>query len=334
MIYYNIKESPFDVYGLYNYKQEPEYKRLPDDIAEKTSDDVKILAKNTSGGRIKFRTNSSVIAIRTVMRSLCDMPHMPRTGSGGFDLYVKTGAKYIYYKTFVPENFDSGFQAVHSFPDAREREILIHFPLYNDVVSVEIGLDDHAKLSGGEKYRYETPVVYYGSSITQGGCASRPGNSYQAILSRRYDCDYINLGFSGSARGEQVIAAYIATLPMSVFVMDYDHNAPDVEHLRKTHEAFFLTIRGKNPALPVIFISRPDFDSDPFGSVLRREVIHTTYLNALKAGDRNVAFIDGESLFAGENRDACTVDSCHPNDLGFARMADKIGETVAKFLKQ
>ena len=334
MIYYNIKEEPFDVYGLYNYKSEPEFKRLPDKVAESTNEAVKTLAKNTAGGRIKFRTNTTSIALRAVMRELCDMPHMPRTGSAGFDLYVKTGTKYIYYKTFIPENFNKGFEAVHTFPDARERELLIHFPLYNDVVSVELGLCNGATLSGGEKYRYGTPVVYYGSSITQGGCASRPGNSYQAIISRRYDCDYVNLGFSGSARGEQIMASYIASLSMSVFVMDYDHNTPDPEYLSRTHEPFFRTIREKHPDLPVIFISAPDFDADPLAYALRRDVVYNTYLNALKSGDRNVAFIDGASLFAGENRDACTVDSCHPNDLGFLRMADRIGEAVGRFLKE
>lgn len=332
MIYYNVKNSPFDVYGLYHYRQEPEFRRIPDEVAAATSDGVRELAKNTAGGRIKFRTNSATVALRAVMRALCDMPHMPRTGSAGFDLYVKTGAKYLYYRTFVPENFNGGFESVQVFPDARERELLIHFPLYNDVVSVEIGLDDGATLAGGEKYRYETPVVYYGSSITQGGCASRPGNSYEAIISRRYDCDYLNLGFSGSARGEACMAAYIATLPMSVFVMDYEHNTPDVEHLRATHEPFFRTIREKNPQLPVLFLSAPDFDRDPVGFAERRDVVYTTYLNALRGGDRHVAFLDGAGHFAGEDRDACTVDSCHPNDLGFFRMADRIGEAVGRFL--
>ena len=177
------------------------------------------------------------------------------------------------------------------------------------------------------------PVVYYGSSITQGGCASRPGMAYQNIISRWYNCDHINLGFSGNAKGEDAIAEYIAGLKMSVFVYDYDHNAPNVEHLKKTHKRMFDIIRGKNPNLPIIIVSMPKYPLTN-NEVLRREVIKETYKTAKSQGDNNVYFIDGCEMMRFKGGNEATVDNCHPTDLGFRRMADWIGEAVGKALKK
>ncbi|MBR6426308.1 MAG: hypothetical protein IKS28_00630, partial [Clostridia bacterium] len=180
------------------------------------------------------------------------------------------------------------------------QDLIIDFPLYNDVDKLFIGVSDKALFETPAGYGRRVPVVYYGSSITQGGCASRPGNSYQAMLSRALDCDYINLGFSGSAKGEQIIARYIAGLEMSAFVFDYDHNAPDAEHLARTHEPFFLTVREAHPDTPVIIISKPDvINVDPEAErsfAVRRDIIRKTYENALSRGDKNVYFIDGASI--------------------------------------
>jgi len=332
MIFRDVREDPFTVYGLYHYRQEPVFRRLPQSVAMQANEGVQTLHTNTAGGRVKFKTNSKTITIQCDMPSLCDMPHMPRCGSSGFDLYVKKGARYWHTGTFMPNDFDHGYTASYSFPCQQERDLLLHFPLYNDVTSLHIGLDDGATLSPGQPYRFPLPVVYYGSSITQGGCASRPGNSYPAVISRKYDCDFLNLGFAGSAKGEPALAEYIAQLPMSAFVLDYDHNAPDVEHLQSTHEAFYQRIRRQQPTLPILLVGRPDFYMHKQDDSQRRDVILTTYRNALQNGDSNVYFLDGHSLFEGDERDACTVDGKHPNDLGFHRMASVIGSVIGTLL--
>jgi lysophospholipase L1-like esterase len=128
------------------------------------------------------------------------------------------------------------------------------------------------------------------------------------------------------------MALLIARIPMSVFVYDYDHNAPNVKHLADTHAPFFRTIRQARPELPIIMVSRPDFDSNPAEGRVRREIIRTTYEQAKANGDKHVFFVDGETLFGEHDRDACTVDGCHPNDLGFMRMAQTIRPTLAKAL--
>ena len=129
--------------------------------------------------------------------------------------------------------------------DGKEHTFTINFPLYQGVNSLYIGLKEGSVIKEAPEYETTAPFVYYGSSITQGGCASRPGSAYQNILSRHLQWDHINLGFSGSCKGEDEMAYYIASLDMSVFVYDYDHNAPTVEHLKNTHEIFFKKIKIK-----------------------------------------------------------------------------------------
>ena len=212
------------------------------------------------------------------------------------------------------------------------RDIIINFPLYSNVKKLYIGLFSSAEIEEAAPYRNKKPVVYYGSSITQGGCASRPGMAYPEIVSRRLGLDYINLGFSGSARAERTMSEYIKKLDMSVFVYDYDHNAPSVGHLLDTHERMFKEIREQNPLLPVIMLTRPKY-SLTCEEKKREEIIKATYENALASGDKNVWFIDGKELMA-LCRDDGTVDNCHCTDLGFLSMADKVGAVIGRIFEE
>ena len=121
-------------------------------------------------------------------------------------------------------------------------------PLYGDVETVNLGLRAGATVSEHTPYKHNTPIVFYGSSITQGACASRPGRAYEAIISRKYDVNFTNLGFSGACRAEESIVDYLATLEMSAFVLDYDHNAPTLEHLKNTHHRLYEKIRENSTA--------------------------------------------------------------------------------------
>jgi hypothetical protein len=328
--FYSSRHKPFKIFGLYNSKDGQAFRRVPQNVAESTSESVKNLNLNTAGGRVRFSTDSEFIALKVLMSSLCHMPNMPLSGSSGFDMYV--GDEFC--KAFIPPiKIKDGYEEIYHFGSKRMRDIEINFPLYNPVDDLFIGLETFSAVGDAPQYKYKKHVVYYGSSITQGGCASRPGNSYQAIISRKLGCNYINFGFSGSAKGEDAIINYIADLDMSVFVCDYDHNSPNIEHLKNTHDKIYKKMRGRNPGLPVIFVSRPDFDKNIDDASMRREVIYETYLNALNSGDKNVFYIDGKSLFMGEYRDCCTVDGTHPNDSGFVRMADIIGKEIERCLK-
>ncbi|MBP3337232.1 MAG: hypothetical protein J6L59_02350 [Clostridia bacterium] len=319
--FYKIDEAPFKVYGV--FKENGKYRRMPEDIAKSVSEGVYVLHSNTAGGRVKFVTDSPYIAIHAKMDGLGKMPHFALTGSAGFDLYVDN----YYAKTFVPPfEVEDGYESIIDIGKKECREITINFPLYSNVCKLYIGLQDSASVSEAEPYKNAKPIVYYGSSITQGGCASRPGMSYQAIVSRAFNYDYINLGFSGNAKAEDEMIDYIKNLDMSIFVYDYDHNAPTVEHLEKTHEKMFKAIRQKHPLLPVIMMSRPKhFLTEE--EKTRRSIIETTYRNAILSGDKNVYFIDGEAL-TELCKDSGTVDNCHPTDFGFASMAKALTEVI------
>jgi hypothetical protein len=227
-----------------------------------------------------------------------------------------------------------GYESIIRFKTRELRHFTIHFPTYSNVHALFIGLQQDATVGGGMKYRDLPPVVYYGSSITQGGCTSRPGNIYQNVVSRRLRLDYLDLGFSGSGRAEDLIVDYMAGLPMSAFVSDYDHNAPNAEYLAKTHCKMYQRIREAKPDIPYIMMSRVDFDCGYDENVERRDVIIDTYRYARAQGDRNVYLIDGEGVFRGKYVDMCTVDGVHPNDLGFALMADAVEATLVRAMTQ
>lgn len=327
--FYSVKEKPFVVDGLAWFKENKEFVRIKTDDRYNLSEGVSALADHTSGGCVRFKTNSDFVAIRATVMDDTTMNHMTRVGSAGFDIYVNNEFKYMAVSADQSDKIDC-------MPSVRlgkeEKEITVNLPLYNGVEELYIGLEKGCTLSAPKPYSIDKPVLFYGSSITQGGCASRPGNSYTTMISRWLDVPVINFGFSGCAKGETEMAELIASIDMSCFVYDYDHNAPTPEYLEKTHEHFFKIIREKHPDLPVIFISRA-IECDLPATVKRREVIYKTYQNALQNGDKNVYFLNGKEIYTDEDRDACTVDGCHPNDLGFYRMGKAICPIVEKALK-
>ena len=340
--WYDSRDGRFDLYGLIA-KDGDQFRRVPQDVADATNAGVSSLSRNTAGGRVRFRTDSPFVCIYAKMPMFCRMDHCAFTGSSAFDLFVKNGARFTFADSFRPPvDAGWGYEKQVFFPDASERELIIHFPTYSEVSDLYIGVARGSTVKNGGRYKYEKPVVYYGSSITQGACACRPGNAYEAIISNEWDCDHINLGFSGSACAEDAICDYICSLDMSVFVMDYDHNAPSADYLESTHEKFFKKFRAAKPDVPVVMVTRPTFNNDvgpntaeSFADRVRcREIVFCTYMNALRSGDTNVEFIDGASLFNGPYADLCTVDGIHPNDAGFFRMATRIGAAVGRFLEK
>lgn len=333
--YYDLQQKPFAIYGLYQNDASGRYMRFPAEKAEKVSPGVRELNLCTAGARVRFCTDSPYVAVKAELTSGEIMPHMPVTGSHGMDLYVCENGQDVFRGAFVPPaTSPHSYEGVVFFYSSIDREITIHLPLYSGVKSLLIGVDRNARIKEGRKYRPVKPVVYYGSSITQGGCVSRPGNHYPAAIARETNADFICLGFSGGAKGEKEMADYLAGLKASVFVCDYDHNAPSVQHLQDTLWPVYEIYREKNPDVPVIFISRPNIRFGNREELARRDIIYRTYSRAMEAGDENVYFIDGFQLFSGPRRYDCTVDGVHPNDAGFFRMAEVIGEVVRHCLPE
>ncbi len=323
--FYPIPCACTDLYGVFYDERRKRFLRMDAEIAEQVSAGVSNLNKFTSGGRLRFSTNSSYFAIRVTYDSLPIMSHMPISAATGFTLLCEDTEEELVNMLTPIFTENNGFEGVAGkMPkDGKMHNYILHFPLYGMVNSLTLVLDEWAQLENGKKYLDIKPILYYGSSITQGGCASRADASYPSMISKWNGIDFINLGFSGSARAEKTMIKYLSTIPCSLFVCDYDHNAPDVEHLQKTHYALYETFREEQAQTPIIFISAPSPQRLEKGKE-RCDTVLNTYQTAKQNGDENVWFIDGKVLFGEEDKDFCTVDGCHPNDLGFYRMAKEI----------
>ncbi len=320
---YAIPHESFDLYGIFYDQKEKRFRRMPSEIAQKVSDGVAWLVKNSTGGRLRFSTDSDYFGIDVAYDEFTPMGHMPLSGSCGFVLLEEEDGWVKRVGSFRPEvrGNEEGYSRSIALSGGVMRSYILYFPLYNHVTDLKITLSANAKVEHGKKYKDVAPILYYGSSITQGGCASRPDNAYQALISKWNNIDFINLGFSGSAKAEDAMVDYLASLDCSLYVCDYDYNSPSTEYLQATHYRLYERYRAIKKDTPILFASKPDFNGG--NNIDRREVIFQTYKKAREAGDNNVYFIDGETFFGkGDwDRENCTVDGCHPNDLGFFRMA-------------
>ena len=195
-----------------------------------------------------------------------------------------------------------------------------------------IGIEKGACIKPSKPYKHEKPILFYGSSITQGASVSRPGMIYESIISRVIDSDYINLGFASGAKAEDAIVDYMANINYSVFVSDYDYNAPTPEYLDATHRNMYKKIRSKHPDVPYIMLTKPIIHHNlkNLENQQRREIIFNTYENAIKNGDKNVYIIDGFEMFSSFESGDCSGDSVHPNDMGATVIAQNIIKLIRK----
>lgn len=334
MRFYDLFDSRIKISG-FAFDNEKILCRLPEKLLGLFSDEIVERSYCTSGGMLHFDTDSGRIVVKVSLHHAFSRPFMTLMACRGLDFYIGQGSKMEYFATAMPGDLDMNMELHYESALPAVRKELHHWsvylPIFAGIESLSIGIDADATLSVPESLPKKR-IVFYGSSITQGIAATRPGNTYVNQVGRKLDAEAINLGFAGNARGEPEIAEVIAKIRMDAFVMDYDHNSPSCSHLGKTHERFFQIIRKQNPFLPILILTKPDFDTDMDDSAARRKIIHRTYENAVHAGDENVYFIDGESLYGRSDRDCCTADNCHPNDLGFYRMAEKISHVLKKIL--
>ena len=334
LVYYDAESEPFRIYGI--WRQNGAFARIPSKVCavfDKTlapeDREKEEHRSSTAGGRIRFITDSPYVAVNVLLEDVYMYFTMSITGTCGLDLYAD-GEFVGSYRPPLSQK-DGYFEALVDIGgERRKRVITLNLPLYCNVEKIYIGLDENATIERAPDYKYEKPVVFYGSSITHGACASRPGMNYPAQIGRLLDCNHHNLGFGGCAKAEPEVAEYIAGLDMSVFVYDYDHNAPDAQYLKETHERMFKTVRDKNPELPIVMISAP-YPNPSSNWIERREIIRETYEKALAAGDKNVYFISGTTLFPELGADF-TPDGTHPSDLGYYYMARRIAPVISKIL--
>lgn len=324
--------EPFTLKGCV-YSEKDGFVRMPLDIAEKISDTVHVLSRATAGVRVLFSTDSTVMKINSKMINKCVMHHMASVGSVGFTLNEVINGKEYFVCNLLPPPGDEDLVGQCKLCGGKMRDYVLYFPLYSGVLTLNLEFDANSTVKEYKKYRDIKPILYYGSSITQGGCATKANNCYQAYISEWLNVDFLNISFSGGAKAEPLMNEYLSNVDCSVFVCDYDHNAPNVEHLENTHYKLYETFRskGKNKNTPIVFLSMPGvyFRLDGFE---RAKVIKNTYQKAIENGDKNVYLIEGANLYPDKIREHCAVDGIHPTDLGFYFMAEKIYEVLKEIL--
>lgn len=344
--WFSVREAPFVTFGVTYSEEEGLYRRMPREDADAVSVRVSSLSCCTAGGRVRFVTDSPYLAVRVEEPFGAPAPHMTVAGRCGVAVFYNgrflttVMPSYAQLSSADPSHGGDGrvvFDGIKSpyLGEGECYEAELFLPLYSAVNAIYVGVQRGSALKAPKPYRTEKPVLFYGSSITQGGCAAKPGDDYVNRLSRMLDTDVVNLGFSGAALAEESMIDYLAAQDPSVFVMDYDHNAPTPEHLQKTHYALYKRVREAHPTLPIVVMMMPTiegYQTRPKNAP-RREIIFETVRRAREEGDENLYLIDCYGCFGAEVNGECgTVDSVHPDSLGFLRMAERVYPVLKNLL--
>lgn len=340
VVWYSVQIEPIEIRGFGWKDGITRYKRLPLEPIQPIPSAVDQLAYCPAGGSVHFQTDSPYVMIRAKLSGPPNMYHMPSTGQSGFDCYIAPPGerqRYVGTTRLSP----AGDAIEHKFYqlEPKLREVTIHLPLYQGVESIEIGIYAHSQLIAPSKLQEDRRVIVYGTSITQGGCASRAGMCYTNILSRRMPCEFINLGFSGNGKGEPELSDIIGDVKRpGLLVLDYVANAGSPEKYSVTLPKFISIYRERHPKVPILVLSRIAYAADvhhPESLSKRnsyRDIGHQTVEKLRMEGDGHLYFFDCTELL-GEDYEQCTVDGIHPTDLGFMRMADGLERVLTELIK-
>ncbi len=311
------------------------YDRLPARAEGVVRPPVWGLSRNSAGICVRFLTDSTFIRARWKLHSgALSMNHMPATGKSGMDLYVKLdNGKWRWLGIGRPSGQENDQALVSGLPPG-EREYMVYFPLYNGVSSVAIGIGKSARIA--KAVSRSRPIVFYGTSITQGGCASRPGMVHTAMVGRRLDRPVINLGFSGNGKMEAELADLLAELDPAVYVLDCLPNMSPGEVATRI-EPFVRTLRKARPATPILLVEDRSYANSFLlpghrkRNLDSRAALRTAYENLSREGIENLHYLEGEHLLGDDGEG--TVDGSHPTDLGFFRQARAFLEALEPILK-
>ncbi len=346
ILYIDPKNSDLvKIYGLYWFDIDKRYHRLSkklDNVLPNLEGSVDVLAGNSSGGICAFYSNTNVLKIKVKLSFKFHMGHMPYTGQAGFDLYI--GNTYQDMKFYRTSNFDFNkteyeftyFNLPSLFNE--NKLFVLNFPLYATVEEVLVGINPNSDICPcNDLFKSNDKIVFYGTSITQGGCASRPGMSYTQILSRMLGIECLNYGFSGNGKGHIEIAEALSEIKnVKMFVLDYEANAT-FDRLKSTLDNFVKCLRKAYPTTPIVIISKImmylEFHDNDY--IKNEKKIRNYQKNYVKnANDENLYYIDGAKVLGKTNISEKTVDGCHPTDYGFISMSEYLYPILNKILKK
>lgn len=330
--------SVFPLYGKVSEQTNERYERLPSSLEGVSREPVWYLGRHSAGLFIRFRSNSTSIHARWESTFNNTMTHMTDTGAKGLDLYALVDGEWRHVCSAQPQGKKSE-RCIIANMDPVEREYMLYLSLYDGVKSLEIGVDEGSMLDlpAVDRPSREKPVVMYGTSILQGGCANRPGMAHTNIIGRRLDREVINLGFSGNALLDMEIAELMASVEdPGLYVLDYVPNA-SAQAIDEVGEQFFRIIRDAHPEVPVVFIEdvifpHTIFDNKILEEVTKKNVAQKRLFKKLKkSGEKRIYYISAEGMI-GDDGEA-TVDAIHFTDLGAMRYVDHVLPLIKRALR-
>lgn len=330
--------SVFPLYGKVSEQTNERYERLPSSLEGVSREPVWYLGRHSAGLFIRFRSNSTSIHARWESTFNNTMTHMTDTGTKGLDLYALVDGEWRHVCSAQPQGKKSE-RCIIANMDPVEREYMLYLSLYDGVKSLEIGVDEGSMLDlpAVDRPSREKPVVMYGTSILQGGCANRPGMAHTNIIGRRLDREVINLGFSGNALLDMEIAELMASVEdPGLYVLDYVPNA-SAQAIDEVGEQFFRIIRDAHPEVPVVFIEdvifpHTIFDNKILEEVTKKNVAQKRLFKKLKkSGEKRIYYISAEGMI-GDDGEA-TVDAIHFTDLGAMRYVDHVLPVIKRALR-
>ncbi|OGV65367.1 MAG: hypothetical protein A2498_12655 [Lentisphaerae bacterium RIFOXYC12_FULL_60_16] len=326
------------VQGLYWFKSNRgSFSRFPLSAKSSLRPPVWDLAQCPAGGCIAFRSDTTVLRVRVTNRDTSHMPHMPLSGSNGLSLYAGQPGALRPWGSAIPDMTNPWFERefFNGIKPAM-RDYRIYLPLYHPLQALEIGISKRARLLKPTPPVIAKPVVFYGTSITQGGCASTAGSDFISIMGRLLNLNMINLGFSGNGQGDIEVARLMAGMNASLFALDYLSNV-NPEKLRETLDPFYKTLRNHHPKTPILLVSpvcfwQADFKPESIrDQELKRDILISFYAQKRTAGDTAIHFADAFDMlhFAAG---AAYVDGVHPTDAGFSLLAHRLAPVLQRIL--
>lgn len=289
------------------------YDRLPAKAKGVVRQPVWDLSLNSAGYCVRFVTEAPTIHVKWDLRSpSLAMEHMPATGVSGVDLYARQAGGWRFVGVGRPTRRLAN-EATFYNPGATE--FALYLPLYNGVTAVSVGVPAGKTLSPAPA-RGE-PVAIYGTSITQGGCASRPGMAYTAIVGRKLDVPVINLGFSGNGQMEPELADLLAELDPAAYVLDALWNMTP-EMVTERTAPFVRKLRAAHPDTPIVLVEDCTIRNNI--PTTKGKLLRGIFEQLKQEGVKGLYFISAEGMMGPD--DQGTVDGCHPTDLGFMYQAE------------
>ena len=305
------------------------YDRLPSNVTTKVNGGVRSMKHHTAGMQFRFTTDSKRLIFKWVpYNGNLAMNHMPATGVSGIDIYKFEAAsgKWRYVKTGRIDNPKGGEVSLGWTPGT---PCLVNLPLYNGIKSFTLGIETNATVSALEprKSGVTKPVVFYGTSITHGGCCSRPGMSFVNIVGRDLDVPVVNLGFSGSGKMELEMSEHLARIDASCYVLDCIWNMNE-SLVKSNYEPFIRNLRRLRPDTPIVMAEWCDVYCRPGDA--RDTFMKDLYARLVEEGWKDLVYLPKDNMYSGDLEG--TVDGCHPNDLGMRSLANAFGAAVREAL--